>query len=70
MALMKDRKELIKKFKSLSKYDNQLKFTLHSDEENRTKKDEAFKQKSESWIKNLRKDIYLKEAINVISEIK
>lgn len=70
MALMKDRKELIKKFKSLSKYDNQLKFTLHNDEENRTKKDEAFKQKSESWIKNLRKDIYLKEAINVISEIK
>ena len=70
MALMKDRKELIKKFKSLSKYDNQLRFTLHSDEENRTKKDEAFKQKSESWIKNLRKDIYLKEAINVISEIK
>ena len=70
MALMKDRKELIKKFKSLSKYNNQLKFTLHSDEENRTKKDEAFKQKSESWIKNLRKDIYLKEAINVISEIK
>ena len=70
MALMKDRKELIKKFKSLSKYDNQLKFTLHNDEENRTKKDEAFKQKSESWLKNLRKDIYLKEAINVISEIK
>ena len=70
MALMKDRKELIKKFKLLSKYDNQLKFTLHNDEENRTKKDEAFKQKSESWIKNLRKDIYLKEAINVISEIK
>ena len=70
MELMKNRKELIKKFKSLSKYDNQLKFTLHNDEENRTKKDEAFKQKSESWIKNLRKDIYLKEAINVISEIK
>ena len=70
MELMKNRKEHIKKFKPLSKYDNQLKFTLHSDEENRTKKDIAFKQKSESWIKNLRKDIYLKEAINVISEIK
>ena len=67
MELMKNRKEHIKK---LSKYDNQLKFTLHSDEENRTKKDTAFKQKSKSWIKNLRKDIYLKEAINVISEIK
>lgn len=70
MELMKNRKEHIKKFKLLSKYDNQLKFTLHNDEENRTKKDTAFKQKSESWIKNLRKDIYLKEAINVISEIK
>lgn len=70
MELMKNRKEHIKNFKILSKYDNQLKFTLHSDEENRTKKDTAFKQKSESWIKNLRKDIYLKEAINVISEIK
>lgn len=68
--LMKARKEYIKKFKSLSKYDNKLKFTFHEDEENRTKNDEAFKQKSESWVKNLKKDIYLQEAINVMAEMK
>ncbi|MDO4764132.1 MAG: carboxy terminal-processing peptidase [Flavobacteriaceae bacterium] len=68
--LMKSRKQQIKKFKSLSKYDNQLKFELHKDEQERAKKDEVFAKKNESWVKNLKKDIYLKEAINVISEMK
>lgn len=67
--LMKTRKEQIKKFKSLSKYDNQLKFTLHKDEEIRTKKDEVFAKKSESWIKNLKRDFYLQETINIMSEL-
>lgn len=68
--LMKSRKEQIKKYKSLSKYDNKLNFSMHKDEEERTKKDEVFAKKSESWIKNLKKDIYLQETMNIISEMK
>ena len=68
--LMKTRKEQIKKFKVLSKYDNKLIFTLHADEAARTKKDEVFAKKSENWIKNLKRDFYLQETMNIISEIK
>ena len=67
---MKTRKEQIKKFKALSKYDNKLIFTLHADEAARTKKDEVFAKKSENWIKNLKRDFYLQETMNIISEIK
>lgn len=70
LALMKSRKEELKKFKPLTKYDNQLQFVLHKDEEARTKKDEVFAKKSESWIKNLKRDVYLQETLNIISEMK
>ena len=68
--LMKARKDQIKKFKSLSKYDNKLVFTLHKDEQARGKKDEVFAKKSESWLKNLKRDLFLEETVNVISEMK
>ena len=68
--LMKSRKDQIKKFKSLSKYDNKLVFTLHKDEQTRGKKDEVFAKKSESWLKNLKRDLFLEETVNVISEMK
>ncbi|MDO5616519.1 MAG: carboxy terminal-processing peptidase [Cruoricaptor ignavus] len=68
--LMKQRKAQVKKFEVLEKYDNGLKFERYKDELTRETKDEAFKKKSENWIKNLRKDLYLKEAINVISDMK
>jgi len=69
-ALMKERKAQIEKFKPLLKYDNKLKFALHADEVNRGKTDEAFAKKSENWIKNLKRDIYLQETVNIISELK
>lgn len=31
--------------------------------------DEAFKKKSEIWIKNLKKDLYLQEAMNIITDM-
>ncbi len=68
--LMKDRKEQIKKFEALEKMENGLNFIRYSEELEREKTDEAFKKKSENWIKNLKRDIYLKEAINIISELK
>lgn len=69
-ALMKDRKAQIEKYKSLLKYNNGLNFSLHTDEVNRGKTDEAFAKKSENWVKNLKRDVYLQETVNVISEMK
>ncbi|NAW51577.1 tail-specific protease [Elizabethkingia argentiflava] len=68
--LMKRRKLEVKKFESLTNYSNKLQFTQHQDEVVRMKKDEAFSVKSKNWIKNLKRDLYLQEAVNVLSEIK
>lgn len=69
-ALMKARKDQIEKYKSLLKYNNGLKFTLHADEAARGKKDEVFAKKSDNWTKNLKRDLYLQETVNIISEMK
>lgn len=68
--VMKIRKAQIEKFKALDKFNNGLKFTLNPDEVIRAKKDEAFAKKSENWVKNLKRDLYLQEAVTVIGEIK
>ncbi|MGA9212642.1 carboxy terminal-processing peptidase, partial [Kaistella sp.] len=68
--VMKTRKSQIKKFKGLEKFNNGLTFTLNPDEAVREKTDEAFTKKTENWTKNLQRDLYLQEAINVISEMK
>ncbi|WP_312323157.1 carboxy terminal-processing peptidase [Soonwooa sp.] len=68
MALMKERKAQIEKFKALDKYNNGLKISLHADEVAREKKDETFAKKSENWIKNLQKDFYLKETLDALEQ--
>ena len=67
--LMKHRKAQIEKFKVLTKFENGLQFIMYPAEVEREKKDEAFKKKSEMWIKNLKKDLYLQEAMNIVSEM-
>ena len=67
---MKKRKEQIKRFEPLDKFNNGLKFIRYKEDVSRETKDEAFKKKSEIWLKNLTRDIYLQEAVNVISEMK
>ncbi|SHL95518.1 carboxy terminal-processing peptidase [Chryseobacterium polytrichastri] len=67
--VMKQRKAQIEKFKALTKFENGLQFTLYPNEVDREKKDEAFKKKSEMWIKNLKKDLYLQEAMNIIGDM-
>lgn len=69
-AVMKTRKAQIEKFKALDKFNNGLKFTLNTDEITREKTDEAFTKKTENWTKNLQRDLYLQEAVNVASEMK
>lgn len=68
--LLKKRKTESKAFDKLKKYNNGLKFTISKEEIEREKKDEVFKKKTENWLKNLQRDIYLQEAVNVISEMK
>ena len=68
--LMKTRKTQIEKFKGLDKFNNGLKFTLHPDEAERIKKDEAFAKKTENWRKNLERDFYLEETVDALSKIK
>ena len=69
-SLMKARKAQIEKFKPLIKYNNGLNFSLHPDELKRGKTDEVFAKKSENWMKNLKRDLYLQETVNIISELK
>ncbi|SDQ43178.1 carboxyl-terminal processing protease [Chryseobacterium soldanellicola] len=67
--LMKQRKGQIEKFKALTKFENGLQFTMYPNEIEREKKDEAFKKKSDMWIKNLKKDPYLQEAMNIVGDM-
>lgn len=68
--LMKQRKEQIEKFKVLNTLENGLTFTMYPNDIEREKSDEAFKNKSELWVKSLQRDLYLKEAINIVGDIK
>ena len=68
--VMKTRKAQIEKFKALDKFNNGLKFTLNPDEVIREKKDEAFAKKSQNWVKNLQRDLYLQEAVNIAGAMK
>ena len=68
--VMKTRKAQIEKFKFLDKFNNGLVFTLNPDEILREKKDEVFAKKSQNWKKNLQRDLYLQEAVNIASQLK
>lgn len=68
-TVMKQRKAQIEKFKVLDKFENGLQFTLYSNDIEREKKDEVFKKKSDNWIKNMKKDIYLQEAMNIVADM-
>ncbi len=67
--LMKQRKAEIKKFEKLDKFNNGLVFSIYPQEVQREKTDEVFKKKTDNWKKLLSKDVYLQEAVNIISEM-
>ncbi len=58
-----------KKYKSLGKYSNNLKFSSLPYEIEIMKTDLALKDKREDWHENLAKDIYVEEAINVLDDL-
>ncbi|MCD8416272.1 carboxy terminal-processing peptidase [Tenacibaculum finnmarkense genomovar finnmarkense] len=57
-------------FKDIFKFDSNLTFNSPKYEINLFKKDTVLKEKRVVWHKNLKKDIYLNEALNVLSELK
>ncbi|MBE4948721.1 carboxy terminal-processing peptidase [Chryseobacterium culicis] len=67
--LMQQRKVQDDKFKVLKTLESGLKFTMYPKDIEREKSDAAFKTKSEVWVKNLQKDLYLQEAINIVGDL-
>ncbi|MFC6266789.1 carboxy terminal-processing peptidase [Frigoriflavimonas asaccharolytica] len=72
--VMSVRKAQIKKFDGEDKTGTDkdgktLNFSIFQDEIKRETTDEAFKKKTDNWIKNLKKDFYLKEAVNIIADM-
>ncbi len=57
-------------FKSLSEYDSHLTFTSLKYEEELFTKDSVLREKRDRWHKNLAKDVYVEEAINVLQDLK
>lgn len=63
-------KQESKKFESISKYNNNLTFNSPTYELPIIEKDSILSKKREVWHKNLSKDIYVEEALQVLSELK
>lgn len=57
-------------FKEVFKFDSNLKFLSPKYEFDLFKKDSVLEDKRMAWHKNLSKDIYVNEALNVLSELK
>lgn len=68
-ALMDTRKKQIEKFKPLEEYKNGLNFVFHQNEQQRMAKDEVFAEKRNNWLKQLKKDLFLKEALQVLEDV-
>ena len=57
-------------FKSLSEYDSRLTFESLKYEQELFTKDPVLREKRDRWHKNLAKDVYVEEAINVLQDLK
>jgi len=69
VELEKD-KDKIAYFKKLSNYDSHLTFESLEYEKVLFKQDSILKEKRDRWHKNLAKDVYVEEAINVLQDLK
>ncbi|RYY33621.1 MAG: tail-specific protease [Sphingobacteriaceae bacterium] len=57
------------KFKQLSKYKNELTFEALPEEKEVFKKDPALAEKKQAWYDTLSKDMYVEEALNVLTDM-
>ncbi|MDY7395708.1 carboxy terminal-processing peptidase [Aureibaculum sp. 2210JD6-5] len=67
---LKNREEQGNKFKAMYEYKNDLSFTSPSYEVESLKQDSILAKKREIWHKNLSKDIYVEEALNIVADLK
>ena len=61
--------EKAKKYKAISKYKNDLKFTSLPYENEMVKNDNLLKEKRDRWHESLSKDVYVEEALNVLDDL-
>ena len=66
----KQRSDEGKKFKDIFKFESTLSFASPKYELDLFKQDTVLEEKRVAWHKNLKKDMYLNEALNVLSELK
>ena len=69
-AEIEKRKEESERFKAIDKYNNQLTFQSLPYEVALMEQDTTLSDKRKRWHKNLKKDIYVEEAIHVLQDLK
>lgn len=69
-AEIEKRKEETKKFDAIGEYDNKLSYRSLPAEIELMKQDTTLREKRKRWHKNLSKDIYVEEAVNVLEDLK
>ena len=69
-AEIEKRKEETKRFESIDDYDNRLSYRSLPAEIELMKQDTTLREKRKRWHKNLSKDIYVEEAVNVLQDLK
>ncbi|GAA0872521.1 carboxy terminal-processing peptidase [Gangjinia marincola] len=69
-SFIEQTEEESKRFDSISEYNSNLTFESLAYEKDLFKSDEALKEKRERWHKNLAKDVYIEEALNVLKDLK
>ncbi|WP_340064621.1 carboxy terminal-processing peptidase [Ascidiimonas aurantiaca] len=67
---VENNEEKAKYFKAISEYKTNLSFTSLPYEKKLFESDTVLKQKRERWHKNLSRDVYVEEAVNVLEDLK
>lgn len=69
-ARIKELDKTTEKYEQLDDYKNNLEFELLKNDIAATQRDSVLKEKRERWMKSLKKDIYLAEAINILKDLR
>ena len=70
VAQTEKNREVAKQYDALKDYKTNLSFTSLPYEKQLFKADSTLQEKRERWHKDLSRDVYVEEAINVLSDIK
>ncbi|NLN25886.1 MAG: carboxy terminal-processing peptidase [Bacteroidetes bacterium] len=68
-ADMKARQNEIDSFKKMEDYNNNLEFNAHPYELQQMEQDTTLAEKRNRWYRNLKKDIYVEEAVHVLKDL-